>query len=89
MFSLNGEVLGYCDVLNLPEKLESGINSYSQVEVEDIEGDVDGDVDMPNVVKRGPMDITILELNHEFFYVLLVHFLWIVVNKKMWKNYVS
>ena len=57
MFSLNGEVLGYCDVLNLPEKLESGINSYSQVEVEDIEGDVDGDVDMPNVVKRVPMDI--------------------------------
>ena len=53
MFSLNGEVLGYCDVLNLPEKLESGINSYSQVEVEDI----DGDVDMPNVVKRVPMDI--------------------------------
>ena len=31
----------------------------------------------------------ILELNHVIFYVFLVHFLWIFVNKKMWKNYVS
>ena len=57
MFSLYGGVLGYCNVLNLPQKLESGINSYSQVEEEDIEGDGDGDADMSSVVKRVPTEI--------------------------------
>ena len=45
------------DLKNLPENLETGMNSCSQMEKDNIEGDSDGDVDLLDVAKRVPKEI--------------------------------
>ena len=56
-FHVFDEVLGCRDVINLPEKLEIGVNSCSRADENDNEEHNDGEPDVSKVVKSVPKEI--------------------------------